>query len=346
MSRKLTENLISSCLIEPTTDLAMFSTTFSIDSTEYESNVEELGIFGDFQSAIISMFDQLGFPLLVSRIKVFDLFSSKEKILPQSIVMTYYPSTPQCFFFVISNKVISIDKTLEITGEYHDSIKDSIKYYTLLRKEGSINVSLQDFLMKNAKLQHFASYLDYKIYNLPSNFFDKAFNLEVTPLKITFERKNVTRSNILQPEILQNIKFDNKILKEASTIPKIPPLFDQLIEGLSKLTQEGMIKFGKFAKRDYNLLYTDLDTVIFELDKFNGKYLIFHKISEAIKRNSEERDIISFNSLSYASSEMKHPTTANNHGNSLRKVMEKVLKLSLNESEDAIGDLIHRFLVI
>jgi len=346
MSRKLTENLISSCLIEPTTDLAMFSTTFSIDSTEYESNIEELGIFGDFQSAIISMFDQLGFPLLVSRIKVYDLFYSKEKILPQSILFTYYPSTPQCFFFVISNNVISIDKTLEVTTEFHNSIKDSIKYYSLLRETGSINVSLQDFLKNNAKLQHFPSYLDYKIYNLPSNFFDTAFNLEITPLKITFERKKVTESNILQPEILQSIKLDNKVLKEASTIPKIPPLFDQLIDGLSKLTQEGMIKFGKFAKRDYNLLFTDLDTVIFELDKYHGKYLIYHKLVEPIKIKSEEKEVIAFNSLSYASSDMKHPTTAHNHSNSLRKVMEKVIKLSLGESEEVIKDLLHRYSVI
>ena len=278
MSRKLTENLISSCLIEPSSDLAMFSTTFSIDSTEYESNIEELGIFGDFQSAIISMFDQLGFPLLVSRTKVFDLFQCKEKILPQSIVFTYYPSTPQCFFFVISNKVISIDKTLEITSEFHDSIKDSIKYYTLLRNERTVRVSLQDFLKNRAKLQHFASYLDYKLYKLPSNFFDTSFNLQVTPLNIVFERKLITESTILQPEIIQKVKFENPILKDATNIPKIPPMVSQLIDGLSKLTQEGMMKFGKFAKRDYNSLFVDLDTVIFELDQFHGKGTLEHRL--------------------------------------------------------------------
>ncbi len=346
MSRKITENLISSCLIEPNTDLAMFSTAFNIDSTEYKSNIEELEIFGDFQSAIISMFDQLGFPLLISRMKVFDLFYSKENILPQSIVLTYYPSTPQCFIFVISNKVISIDKTLEITEEFHKSIKDSIKYYNLLRNEGLINISLQGFLKEKARLQHFASYLDYKIYNLPSSFLDSAFNLEVTPLEITFERKKITEYNILQPEIVQKIKFKNEKITDSDKVPKITPLFEELVDGLAKLTQEGIIKFGKFANRDYNLLYTDLETVIFELDKYNGKYLIYHKLSEPIKKKSEEKEIIAFNTLSFASSQMKHPTTAYNHGNSLRKVMEKVFKLSLGESEEAIEDLLKKYSVL
>ena len=69
------ENLVGSCIIEPKNELSMFWTIYSIDSAEFQSKSEELEIFGDFKSVIMSSFSTLGFPLVATQIRVFSFFN-------------------------------------------------------------------------------------------------------------------------------------------------------------------------------------------------------------------------------------------------------------------------------
>ncbi len=332
------ENLIGSSIIEPKNDLSMFWTIYSIDSAEFQSKFEELEIFGDFKSVILSSFSSLGYPLIASNIKVFSFFNLEEEIpIPQTIMCSYYPKEPKVFFFVISNKIISINNVLKITKNLHKSADDAIKFYNLGIENGLIKQNIRDFLKDKICLEHFPAYLDYNISNTPSNFIDNIFNLKILPLKLEFKQSKISRSAALLPKIENQAFFDNHVLEKSDEYPEIKPIFEEVLLGLKEILKEGIIKFGNVANRDYSRLSMEIDTILFEIDKITEKYLLYQGIHEPFGIGSDEVTINSLYCLSYSSNDVRTQLTT---GSTIKNIFNKVLQKSRGfESKNIISNI-------
>ena len=59
---------------------------------------------------------------------------------------SYYPVEPKVFFFVVSNKIISIDNVLRLTEKLHKSADDSLKFYNKGIEKGILKQDIREFL--------------------------------------------------------------------------------------------------------------------------------------------------------------------------------------------------------
>ncbi|NHI94870.1 MAG: hypothetical protein EAX96_20445 [Candidatus Lokiarchaeota archaeon] len=338
------ENLIGSCVIDPDKELSLFWTLYCIDSAEFNSELEELEIFGDLQSTIISSFKMIGFPIVASQINIFSFYNLEEQIpIPQSIMFSYYPETPHVFFFVISSKIPSIDKIMELTRELHFSVKDSMNLYKVSLEKGIMNENLKDFLKDKVFLQHYPAYLDYIVFNTPSNYIDNLFNMNFTPIKLSFARNSFPISNPLDPTIEEEIHYENISTRNLSEYPKILPVFNDFVEMLRKVIKEGIIKFGNLAGRDYRKLSVDFSSIVFEIDKKNQGYLLYQGVHEPFGLRSDNVKLNSFYCLSYGSNDpTTQLTTAINIKRRLSKVLQKSMSINSKEIPQFILEMLKK----
>jgi len=338
------ENLVGSCIIEPKNDLSIFWTIYSIDSAEYQSKSEELEIFGDFKSVIMSSFSTLGFPLVATQIRVFSFFNLEEDVpIPQTIMCSYYPVEPKVFFFVVSNKIISIDNVLKLTENLHKSADDSLKYYNKGIEKGIIKQDIREFLKDKICLQHFPAYLDYNIFNTPSNYIDNIFNLKILPLKLKFTQSKISKKEALFPKIEKQVFFDNHVLGKSEEYPEIKPVFEDVMTGLNNILREGITNFGKVAGREYHRLIIDIDTILFEIDKKEEKYFLYQGIHEPFGLGTDEITMNSFYCLSYSSKDVRsHLTTGAACKNTFNKILQKTKGIDSQYIIPNVAELIEK----
>ncbi len=332
------ENLIGSCVIDSEKQISLFWTIYTIDSIEFSSELEELEIFGDLQSAIISAFNTIGFPIIISQMDLFSFFKLEEEIpIPQSIVFSYYPESPHVFFFVISSKIPSLDNIVDLTRELHLSVNDSIKLYDINLEKGIMENTLKEFLKEKVFLQHYPAYLDHIVYNVPAHHVDDIYNLKFTPIKLSYTRNSFSKSNPLYPTLEEEIIYENVSTKNLTEFPEIQPEFSEFVEMLKRVTKEGVVKFGNLAGRDYQKLSIDFSSILFQTDKLNQGYLLYQGIHEPFGLRSDEVKLNSFNCISFGSNDPKTQLTT---AISLKQRFSGILQKSVNETPQHIPQFI------
>ncbi|MHA1146133.1 MAG: hypothetical protein ACTSRW_15455 [Candidatus Helarchaeota archaeon] len=337
------ENLIGTCTLDPTDGLAIFWTTYVIESAEIEADLSKLELFGDLQSIILSSLKTVGFPLVASRINVFSFFNLEEKVpIPQSICYAYYPVSPEVFVFVISTKVISVDQILHLTEDLHVAVRDSLKYYEACKRSNMMRDETRKFLNQFVKLQDFPAYINYKIHTTPSTFINKIFDLRITPLQMIYERKRIQSSQPIFPIIEEQLTFENKAMKNSNIFPTIPPLFGEYLKGLIQANNEGIMKFGEISSREYNMLTPQIDGVIFELDKEQGEYLLFQGIHEPFGVGTTKIELRSIFSLGYSSKNLNHSFSGATCRNALNRILLKTKKMPSEQTKQLLSQELKR----
>lgn len=338
------ENLIGSSVTDSEKELSLFWTLYSIDSAEFQSEIQELEIFGDLQSTIMSSFKMIGFPVLASQMSIFSFYNLEEKIpIPQSIMFSYYPETPHVFFFVISSRIPPINRIMDLTRELHYSVKDSMKLYDISVEKGTVGDNIKDFLKDKVFLQHYPAYLDYIISNFPSNYMENIFNLKITPISLLYTRNSFPISNPLYPTIEEEKHYVNISAKKLSDLPQILPEFNNFVEMMKKVIKEGILKFGNLAGRDYQKLSVDIDSILFEVDKKNQGFLLFQGIHEPFDLKSDDVKLNSFYCLSYGSNDPRTQLiTPINIKQRFNTILQKSLGISYQEIPQFILDMLQQ----